>query len=72
MGNPLMKAMQSATRQPERGNIMSQFLSFCQQMKGKNPQEIIRQELAAGRITQEQYDHAAQKAGELMRQFGIK
>ena len=44
----------------QRPNMMQQFQSFMQQMKGKDPNAIISEMMQSGKITQEQYNQAQQ------------
>jgi len=49
---------------------MQRFMQFKQNFKG-NPQEQVQQLLNSGRITQEQYNAAVQKAQMLQKMFGM-
>lgn len=49
--------------------IMIQFNQFMQQMKGQDPNAIINQLVASGRINQQQINQAHQRAKELEKQF---
>ena len=52
---------------------MMQFNQFMQQMRGQDPNAIINQLVASGRINQQQINQAHQRAKELEKQFeGIK
>lgn len=48
---------------------MMQFNQFMQQMKGQDPNAIINQLVASGRINQQQINMAHQRARELEKQF---
>lgn len=53
--------------------IMMQFNQFMQQMKGQDPNAIINQLVASGRINQQQINQAHQRAKQFEKQFeGIK
>ena len=53
--------------------LMMQFNQFMQQMRGQDPNAIINQLVASGRINQQQINQAHQRAKELEKQFeGIK
>ena len=53
--------------------LQNQFNQFMQQMKGQDPNAIINQLLASGRINQQQINQAHQRAQELDKQFnGMK
>lgn len=49
--------------------MMMQFNQFMQQMKGQDPNAIINQLVASGRINQQQINMAHQRAKELEKQF---
>jgi len=53
---------------PNMNNLFQQFAQFKQNFTG-NPQQMIQQMLNNGKITQEQYNQAVQKANELMKIF---
>lgn len=48
------------------GDFMSRFQQFRQSING-NPQQIVQQMMNSGRITQEQFNRAAQIANQMMR-----
>lgn len=52
-----------------RPNMMQQFQSFMQQMKGKDPNAIISEMMQSGKITQEQYNQAQQQAKQMQGMF---
>ena len=64
--NPLYQQMRNPTN-----NIVSQFQSFKNNFRG-NPQQMVQQMLNSGRISQEQYNSAVQKANQLAQMMGIK
>ena len=59
--NPFFQAM-GGNRQP---NMMQQFQSFMQQMRGKDPNAMIQELVSSGRVSQQQLD-AAQKQAQQM------
>lgn len=65
--NPLYEQMNGQTGQ---NNFLQRFMQFKQNFKG-NPQEQIQQLLNSGRITQEQYNAAVQKAQMLQKMLGM-
>ena len=65
--NPLYQSMQGQ-QQP---NILQQFNQFRQNFRG-NPREQVQALLNSGRVTQEQYNQAVQKANQLQRMLGIR
>ena len=62
--NPLFSIMGN-----QRPNMMQQFQSFMQQMKGKDPNAIISEMMQSGKITQEQYNQAQQQAKQMQGMF---
>lgn len=67
MSNPLFDQFGNT---PNNG-ILQQFNNFRRNFRG-DPQQQIQQMLNSGRITQDQYNQAVQKAQMLQRMFGIK
>lgn len=63
--NPFFNAM-GGNRQP---NMMQQFQSFMQQMKGKDPNAIINEMVSSGKLTQEQLNQAQQQAQQMQGMF---
>lgn len=53
----------------QRPDMMQQFQSFMQQMKGKDPNAIISEMMQSGKITQEQYNQAQQQAKQMQGMF---
>ena len=49
--------------------LQNQFNQFMQQMRGQDPNAIINQLVASGRINQQQINMAHQRAKELEKQF---
>ena len=56
------------TNRPQKnsGSLIQQFAQFKRQMQGKNPEEMIRQFLADGRMTPQQFEQLKQEAQSLM------
>ena len=54
----------------DNNNLIKQFYDFKKQFQG-NPQEHVQQLLNSGRITQEQYNQAVQKANALRKMLGM-
>lgn len=59
MANPLFNAMGGA-KQPM--NFMQSFPRFMEQMKGRNPNEVLNEMLTSGKINQSQLDQAQKMA----------
>ena len=51
---------------PQSNNIMQRFNQFCQQMQGRNPQEMVQQLLNNGQMTQAQFEQFRQLANNLL------
>lgn len=66
MSNPLFNQYGN-----QNNNLLQQFNQFKQQFHG-DPRQQIQQMLNSGKITQEQYNQAVQKAKALQNLFGIK
>lgn len=56
---------------PQTDNILKQFNQFRNSFKG-DARSQIQQMLNSGKITQQQYDQAVQKANALARMLGMK
>lgn len=54
--NPFYQAM------GPRPNMMQQFQSFMQQMRGKDPKAMLNDLVSSGRVSQEQLNAAQQQA----------
>lgn len=67
MSNPLYNSMMGQG-QP---NIIQQFNQFRQNFRG-DPQQQIQQLLNSGKVTQQQYNQAVQKANMLKNMLGIR
>ncbi len=62
--NPLIQ------NNPNNNDIISRFQKFRQSFSG-NPQQQVQQLLNSGRISQEQYNAAVQKANALAKMMGM-
>lgn len=67
MSNPLYKSMNN---QPN-SNLIQRFNQFRQNFHG-DPRQQVQQLLNSGKITQQQYNDAMQKARMLQNMLGIK
>lgn len=63
--NPFFSAM-GGNRQP---NMMQQFQSFMQQMKGKDPNAMIQELVSSGKLSQAQLDQAQKQAQQMSGMF---
>lgn len=55
------------TSQPKPdGNLIAQFAAFKRQMAGKDPEAMVRQMLADGRMTQAQFDSLKSRVNDFM------
>ena len=63
--NPFYQAM-GGNRQP---NMMQQFQSFMQQMRGKDPNALIQELVSSGRVSQQQLDAAQKQAQQIANTF---
>lgn len=63
--NPFFQAM-GGNQQP---NIMQQFQSFMQQMRGKDPNAMIQELVSSGRVSQQQLDQAQKQAQKMQGMF---
>ena len=61
MSNPFYEAIGRGSQQ---NNFVNQFMAFKRSFNG-NPQEVIRQLMSSGKVSQEQYDAAVAKAKQL-------
>lgn len=65
MANPLYNALSASGGQ--RGPM--NFMQFMQQMRGKNPNEVMQQLLSSGKLNQNQLNQAQQMVKQLESQF---
>ena len=52
-----------------RPNMMQQFQTFMNQMRGKDPNQIINEMVSSGRVSQEQLDQAQRQAQQIANTF---
>ena len=64
--NPFFQAM-GGNRQP---NMMQQFQSFMQQMRGKDPNAMIQEMVSSGRISQDQLNQVQKQAQQMQEEMG--
>lgn len=69
MSNPLYNSMNQ--NQPTANNLIQRFNQFRQNFHG-DPRQQVQQLLNSGRVTQQQYNEAMQKARMLQDMLGIK
>lgn len=62
MTNPILQAMGKSTLPNSPMAMMQQFMQFKQQMQGQDPQKIVEQMLADGRMSKEQFEQLKQQA----------
>lgn len=62
MANPVFEAIGNKRSQPD---MAQQFQRFMEQMRGQNPQQILNDLVASGKVSQQQLD-AAQKQAQQM------
>lgn len=63
--NPFFQAM-GGNRQH---NMMQQFQQFMNQMRGKDPNQIINEMVSSGKISQQQLDAAQKQAQQMQGMF---
>lgn len=61
--NPFYQAM------GPKPNMMQQFQSFMQQMRGKDPNAMIQELLSSGQVSQQQLDQAQRQAQQMQGMF---
>ena len=69
MSNPLYDSMNQ--NQPTANNLIQRFNQFRQNFHG-DPRQQVQQLLNSGKVTQQQYNEAMQKARMLQNMLGIK
>nr|DAG87171.1 MAG TPA: hypothetical protein [Ackermannviridae sp.] len=62
MTNPILQAMGKSAMPNNPMAMMQQFMQFKQQMQGQDPQKIVEQMLADGRMSQQQFEQLKQQA----------
>jgi len=70
MNNPLYKQIQQQNQNP-MNVFMQKFNQFRQSFSG-DPQEQIQKMMNAGKVSQQDYNNAYQKAQQVMRMFSGK
>lgn len=70
MSNPLYQQFKNQ-QYGSMNNVVQQFNQFRQQFRG-DPRQQIQQMLNSGKITQEQYNQAVQRAKALQNLLGMK
>lgn len=63
--NPLFNAL-NGNHQP---NMLQQFQQFMQQMKGKDPNQMINDLVSSGKVSQAQLDAAQKQAQQMQGMF---
>lgn len=63
--NPLFNAL-NGNRQ---SNMLQQFQQFMQQMKGKDPNQMINELVSSGKVSQAQLDAAQKQAQQMQGMF---
>ena len=66
MPNPIFNALHSGGQQP---NMMQQFQSFMQQMRGQDPNALLNQLVSSGQVSQAQLNQAQQMAQQMQGAF---
>lgn len=49
----------------QKMNLINKFMEFQKSMQGRNPEQIIKEMLNSGQISQAEYQQAVEKAKEL-------
>lgn len=65
MPNPIFTAL-NGNQQP---NMMQQFQSFMQQMRGQDPNALLNQLVSSGQVSQAQLNQAQQMARQMQGAF---
>ena len=65
MANPLFNALAGNNK----SNMIQQFQQFMNQMKGKNPNQIINELVSSGKVSQAQLDQAQKQAMQMQSMF---
>lgn len=61
--NPLFK--QYGGSQGQNGGILQQFGQFMEQMKGKNPNDLINQLVSEGKVNEDQLNQVKKRAQQM-------
>ena len=63
MSNPLFQALGGGP------NMVQQFTQFMNQMKGRDPNQIINQMVSSGQLSQQQLNQVQEKAQQMQGMF---
>lgn len=66
MANPVFEAIGNKRSQPD---MAQQFQRFMEQMRGQNPQQILNDLVASGKVSQQQLDAAQKQAQQMQGMF---
>lgn len=66
MANPVFEAIGNKRSQPD---MAKQFQRFMEQMRGQNPQQILNNLVASGKVSQQQLDAAQKQAQQMQGMF---
>lgn len=66
MANPVFEAIGNKRSQPD---MAQQFQRFMEQMRGQNPQQILNDLVASGKVSQQQLDAAQKQAQQMKSMF---
>lgn len=66
MANPVFEAIGNKRSQPD---MAQQFQRFMEQMRGQNPQQILNNLVASGKVSQQQLDAAQKQAQQMQGMF---
>lgn len=70
MANPIFKMMNGGNNRPD---MVTQFRKFMEQMKGKNPDQILNELVSSGKVNQAQLNKVQGMAQQMQGQFdGMK
>ena len=65
MANPIYQAL-GGNNQP---NMLQQFQQFMNQMRGKDPNQMINEMVSSGQISQDQLNQAQKQAQQMQQMF---
>lgn len=66
MANPVFEAIGNKRSQPD---MAQQFQRFMEQMRGQNPQQVLNDLVASGKVSQQQLDAAQKQAQQMQGMF---
>lgn len=70
MANPFFKAMGgNQTASNPMANMSKQFQQFMQQMKGRDPNQMLSELISSGKVSQEQLNQVQQQAQQMSGMF---